>query len=591
MDKKNLTIGVLFLLAAFAIIKFGPRAPQPSPPAPSIGNIRPLAPGQPAPGPSAAPADATFAALETDNAGEHVTHLDNDFIDVALTDQGGAIKSIAFKKYPAELGKPDPYVFNALHVDPMLALVDFPGLDRGTHYTLVSQTAREAVFRAVFENRIEVTRRYVVEPSDTKTGDPYQLRHETVLRNLTGETAPLPRLAVSLGTATPVDVRDFGTYLDTGYSDGSSINFISRNKLQGGGPLSWFGMAPRGPVPYLETTSAIAWASVKNQFFTTILTPDAPGVGLITRRVELPPFPGTTVPAIGITGSVLLAPAPLAPHAQTTLGMNFYAGPKEYKRLANADVFKRDQDKVMEFGMFKFFSELLLNMMTWVHTWAPNWGLAVVLTTLTIKLIFLPFTFAAARSGRRMQQIQPLLKEIREKYKDNPKKFNEAQLALFREHKINPLGGCLPMLITFPFFLGFFRMLLCAPEFRFSSFLWVHDLSAPDTVAYIAGFPIRIMPLLMGATMIYQMSLVPQPTMGDQTQAKMMRFMPFIYIVFCYQYSCALSLYSTINGLFAIIQQLLINRMKNDGDPTHTAGAARPAGGKPLKNVSPVRKK
>jgi len=591
MDKKNLTIGILFLLAAFVIIVFGPRAPQPSPPAPSIGRIGPLTPATPAANPSTSPADATFAALETDSAAEHVIHLANDFIDVALTDQGGAIKDVAFKKYPSELGKPDLYTFNALHADPMLALVDFPGLDRETRYTLVSHSAREAVFRAVFENRIEITRRYTIEPGDTKTGDPYQLRHETVLRNLTGETAPLGTLALSLGTAAPVDVRDFGVYLDTGFSDGSHINFISRTKLQGGGLLSWFGLGPRGPVPFIQTLSPIVWASVKNQFFTSILTPDAPGAGLVTRRVELPPFPGSTVPAIGITGSVLFDTKPLAPHGQESLGMNFYVGPKEYNRLSNADVFKHDQDKVMEFGWFAWFSELLLKIMTWVYGWAPNWGLAVILTTLSIKIIFMPFTFAAARSGRRMQQIQPLLKDIREKYKDNPKKLNEAQLALFKEHKVNPLGGCLPMLITFPFFIGFFRMLMCAPEFRFASFLWVHDLSAPDTVAYLGSFPIRIMPLLMGATMIYQMSLVPQPTMGDQTQARMMRFMPLIYMIFCYQYSCALSLYSTINGLFAIIQQLLINRMKNDGDPTHTSAAARPGAGKPVKNISPAKKK
>ena len=593
MDKKNLTLGALFLIAAFIVMRYGPRPPQPQPPAPNIGSINhPLKPNQAvtAPTPAVSPGDATFAALETDHAGEEVTHLRNNFIDVAFTNQGGAIKDVAFEKYPDELGKSAPYVFNALHADSMLALVDFPGLDRGTHFTLVSHSAREIVFRTVFENRIEVTRRYSIEPSDAKTGDPYQLRHETVFRNLTGETAPLPRLALSLGTAAPVDVHDFGTYLDTGYSNGRSVSFISRAKLQGGGLLSWFGLAPHGPVPFIQTLSPIVWGSVKNQFFTSILTPDQPGVGLITRRVELPPFAGSTTPAVGVTGSVLFDVKPLPPHGKTTLALNFYVGPKEYSRLSNPEVFKHDQDKVMEFGWFGWFSELLLKIMTWMHRWAPNWGLAIILTTFSIKLIFMPFTFAAARSGRRMQKIQPQLKEIREKYKDNPKKLNEAQIALFREHKVNPLGGCLPMLITFPFFIGFFRMLMCAPEFRFASFLWVQDLSAPDTVATIAGFPIRVMPLLMGATMIFQMRLVPQPTMGDQTQAKMMRYMPLVYMIFCYQYSCALSLYSTVNGLFMIVQQLFINRMRDDGDPTHAPGGAR-SGGKPLKNVTPVRKK
>ncbi len=594
MDKKNLTIGVLFFLAAFAILFFGPHAPQPSPPTPSLGRIANPLPANQAAGnaaPSASPSDATFAALETDDTTEGVTHLGNDFIDVAFTDRGGAIKNIALKKYPTAIRNPAPYVFNELHVNPMLALVDFPGLDRGTHYTLVSHTEQEIIFRTVFENRIEVTRRYVIEPGNTKTGDPYQLRHETTFRNLTAETTPLPRLTLSLGTAAPIDARDFGIYLNTGYSDGSSVNFIARSKLQGGGFFS-----RSDPLPFIQTTAPIVWASVKNQFFTSILTPDEPGTGLITRRVELPPFPGSLVPDIGVAGNVLFDLKPLAPHEETKLGLDFYVGPKEYNRLANPDVFKHDQDKVMEFGMFKFFSELLLKIMTWVHGWAGNWGLAIILTTLIIKICSLPFTIASARSTRRMQKIQPLLKEVREKYKDNAKKLNEAQLALFKEHKVNPVGGCLPMLITFPFFIGFFSMLRSASELRLAPFLWVKDLAAPDTIAHLAlpfSLPLvgnvinlNLLPLLMGATMIYQMRLVPQPTM-DNAQARMMRFMPLMYVAICYNYSCALSLYSTINGLFTIVQQLFINRMKDDGDPTH----APVTGGKSLKNVTPARKK
>ncbi|HSY53891.1 MAG TPA: YidC/Oxa1 family insertase periplasmic-domain containing protein [Opitutaceae bacterium] len=585
MDKKNLTIGILFFLAAFVILRVAPHAPQPAPSPDRIANPFPAnQAGAAANAPSASPSDATFAALQKDAAGETITHLANDFIDVAFTDYGGAIKDVALRKFPAEVGRADPYVFNALHVEPMLAFVDFPGLDDGTRYTLVSQTEREIVFRAVFENHLEVTRRYVLEPSDTKTGDPYQLRHETVFRNLKAETTPLPRLTLSLGTAAPVNFRDLGFYLDTGYSDGNSVSFIARAKLQGG---SFFGFNRTDPLPFIETLSPIAWATVQNQFFTSILTPDEPGTGLITRRIELPPFPNSTVPDIGITGSALFDVKPLAPNGEIKLGMDLYVGPKEYSRLANADIFKHDQDKVMQFGkVFGFFSELLLKIMSWVHSWAHNWGLAIVITTLAIKTIFLPLSFAMARSARRMQKIQPLLQALREKYKGNPQKLNEGQLALFKEHKVNPLAGCLPMLIQLPFFFGFFAMLRSASELRLAPFLWVQDLSAPDTIGHINGFAINILPLLMGATMISQMFLVPQPATMDKTQAKMMRFMPLMYVVFCYNYSCALALYSTINSLFTIGQQILINRMKDDGDPTHA-----PAGGKPIKNVTPQKKK
>jgi len=210
--------------------------------------------------------------------------------------------------------------------------------------------------------------------------------------------------------------------------------------------------------------------------------------------------------------------------------------------------------------------------MSLVHSWVHNWGAAIIITTLTIKTIFMPLSFRMARSARRMQKIQPLLQALREKYKGNAQKMQEGQMALFKEHKINPLAGCLPMLIQMPFFIGFFTMLRSASELRLAHFLWVKDLAAPDTIAHIGSVPINILPLLMGATMMSQMFLVPQPATMDKTQASMMRFMPLMYVWFCYNYSCALALYSTVNSLFTIFQQVLINRMKDDGDPTHAPG-------------------
>jgi YidC/Oxa1 family membrane protein insertase len=216
----------------------------------------------------------------------------------------------------------------------------------------------------------------------------------------------------------------------------------------------------------------------------------------------------------------------------------------------------------------------------------PNWGVAIILTTLTLKIVTLPLTLKASRSMKRMQKFQPEIQALREKYKDNPQKMQTATMELYKEHKVNPMGGCLPMLIPIPFFFGFFQMLQSASELRFAEFLWARDLSAPDTVLTVYGFPLNIMPLLLGTTMLVQMRLVPQPATVDNTQAKVMKFMPLIFMVFCYSYSCALSLYSTINALFTIGQQLFINRLKDDDPVTAKSGP----GGKPLKNVTPKKK-
>jgi YidC/Oxa1 family membrane protein insertase len=187
-----------------------------------------------------------------------------------------------------------------------------------------------------------------------------------------------------------------------------------------------------------------------------------------------------------------------------------------------------------------------------------------------------------------MQKIQPEMKLIREKYKDNPQKQQSATMDLFKKHKVNPMGGCIPVLITLPFFYAFFRMLQSCAELRFAHFLWAHDLSAPDTVFTVAApvigsLNINILPLIFVATIAVQMRLTPQPTV-DNAQMKMMKYMPFFMLLIYYSYSCALSLYSTINGLFTIGQQLVINRIKDTDD------VAPAAPGRPTKNVTPRKR-
>lgn len=606
MDKKNFTIGVILMLAAFASLYFSqkltPAPTQPAtPPAQAPATTPTGTPTAPVAAPKVNPLNTSIAAaVVKDAAGTSLTLLANSYVEVRLTNFGGAIREVAFRKrdakdrliYPELRKGGEPFVFNQLHADPMLAYTDLPGLDRSVAFELVSRSATEVVYRTVFENRVEVTRRYSLpDPADPKS-DPYQLRHETTFRNLTDQTIPLPRLALSLGTTAPISSHDYGLQLATGYSDGKDQHFVERSKLEGGGFLSWIGFGSRDPLPFIASAGPVRWASVSNQFFTAILTPDAPAAGLVTRRVELPAFPDAPgTPTYGITGVTQFDVPALAPGAEARLTMSLYVGPKEYSRLANTDVFTADQDKVMNFGMFRFFSQLLLTIMTWVHGWMVDlsptwaWGWAIVITTLILKIVFLWPTLAASKSAKRMAKIQPEMQALREKYKDNPQKMQQATMELFKKHRVNPMGGCLPILITLPFFFGFFQMLQSTAELRYAPFLWSADLSAPDTVAHVFGFPINILPLLMGATMIIQMRLTPTPT-TDNVQAKIFKFMPWIFTAFCYWFSGALALYSTVNGIFTIGQQLVVNRMKDDPLPP----APTPASGKPVKNVTPKKK-
>ena len=589
MDKKNTVIGVLLLIGAAASFYLSARyAPQP-PPAPVVTSSgttgNPLARNEaPAAGPAHSPGNATLSATIAPATGTAKTvELSNDYIVAKFTDLGGAIDSVGLKKHTAVKGEPALYTLNAVHAAPALSFADFPGVDLNTRYELVSQSSSEVVYHAVVDNRLEVTRRYTLKSA--AAGDPYQVRAETTFRNLSDKMLPLPRAALSLGTAAPISDQDFGLYLNVAYYDGSSAAYIKRGELEGGGFLTNFGIGSKADLPFIEKTVSVQWAAVKNQFFAAIFTPDQPGTGVRVERVKLDPAAAPdNKRAYGVTGYLIVDLKSLAAGASSTWAGTYYAGPKEYSRLADADHFAHNEDLVMEFGrFFGFFSKMLLTLMTWVHKFIPNWGWAIVVTTLLLKTVFVPFTIAASRSSKRMQKLMPLVTALREKHKDSPAKANEAMMKLYKENKVNPLGGCIPILITIPFFIGFFSMLQSASELRFAPFLWAPDLAAPDTVAHIFGLPLNIMPLLMGATMILQMRLTPTPT-TDNAQATMMKVMPWIFTFICYNFSCALALYSFVGNVFTIGQQLIINRLP---EPALPAGPG-PDG---MKNVTPKKKK
>ena len=594
MDKRNTFIGALLFVAAFFILVYNQRHAQPPS---SPAEIRHEVTRQIASeaGPAAAPSspeEPAFQTAQAEHAGASVTRLANSFVEVTFTDFGGAIRDVAFKKYPAAQGRPDPFVFNQLHAEPMMAIAGVPGLDRSSRYELVSDTGGEVVYRAVLDGRLEVTRRYVLSPDKGAATDPYIVRCVTTLRNLTDKPADPMRLALSIGTAAPSNALDNGLQLTTEYSNGKDQTLVRRSSLEASGGLLGFGA--HGTKAVISGSGPILWATVKNQFFASILTPDQPGAWLETRRVKLlGQLPDADPRAYGITGEVDFDLAAVPAHGEATLAGDLYVGPKEYPRLSNGDVFKRDQDRIMDFGnsIFRFCAAILITLMTWIHGGVSNWGVAIVLTTLTLKIVFLPVTLAQARTARRTQKIMPELKAVREKFKDNPQKQQAATMELYKKHKVNPVAGCIPMLLTIPFFFAFFRMLQSAAELRFAHFLWASDLSAPDTVLTVAApiigsLNINVLPIVLTLVAFVQMRLTPQPTV-DNAQMKMMKFMPIMFLLFYYSWSCALSLYSTVNGLFMIGQQLVINRMKDTGDP-----ADLPQGkpGKPVKNVTPRRR-
>ena len=233
--------------------------------------------------------------------------------------------------------------------------------------------------------------------------------------------------------------------------------------------------------------------AVKNQFYTTIVTPlditpdgQEPAAREIWRGVSTSRSP-RRMPPTRCRRSTASRPRSAcrdcrSPPAKRRRGtFQIYAGPKFYSRL---DRLGHEEEKVMDFGKFKVVSIALLAMMNTFKSWLGNYGLAIILLTLIVKGVLFPLQNKANKSMKRMSALQPKMAELREKYKDDPARINTETMKLYKEHGVNPLGGCLPMLIQMPIFFGFLYMLYTAAELRNAHFLWVHDLSQPDTVAH-----------------------------------------------------------------------------------------------------------
>jgi YidC/Oxa1 family membrane protein insertase len=323
--------------------------------------------------------------------------------------------------------------------------------------------------------------------------------------------------------------------------------------------------APRSE--YLAGSNNVVWAAAHNQFFALMAMPKEPVAQIIVRPVSLPQFPNIEpipgAPALrGIQTALVYPTTNLVAHQAVERQIVFFAGPKEYRLLARiGDQFQNQADLVMNFGkFFGFFAKTLLLAMNWLHDVTRlGYGGTIVLITVLIKVVFWPLTAASTRSMKRMQVLAPEMAALKEKYKDDMQKFTQKQWELYRKHKVSPMSGCLPMAIQMPVFFGFFTMIRSAIELRGARFLWIADLSKPDTLFMIPGtaFPFNLLPLLMGGSMLWQSHLTPPSPGMDPTQAKMMRYMPLMFLVFLYTYSSGLALYWTVNNVLTIVQTKL----------------------------------
>ncbi|MBM3353415.1 MAG: membrane protein insertase YidC [Betaproteobacteria bacterium] len=254
----------------------------------------------------------------------------------------------------------------------------------------------------------------------------------------------------------------------------------------------------------------------------------------------------------------LLMPAPaIAPGGSAQLVAPLYVGPQEQRRLQAAAT---GFELVVDYGWLTIIAWPLFAVLEFFHQLTGNWGVAIILLTVTIKLLFFPLSAASYKSMAKMKLITPRLTKIREMYEHDRNKMNQAMMELYRTEKINPLGGCFPILVQIPVFIALYWVLLAAIELRHAPFmLWIQDLSALD--------PYYVLPVLMTITMVIQTKLNPVPP--DPVQAKVMLFMPYVFSVFFFFFPAGLVLYWLINNILSILQQWQIQRMFERDKPAH----------------------
>jgi YidC/Oxa1 family membrane protein insertase len=245
----------------------------------------------------------------------------------------------------------------------------------------------------------------------------------------------------------------------------------------------------------------------------------------------------------------------IPPNQSGSFKYNLFIGPKDYTLLKKQGILL---EEAIEFESFipglKWLSIGLLMFIKFLYQFISNYGVAIIILTILIKLIFWPLGTISYRSMKEMQKLQPKLNELKEKYKDDQAKIGQETMALYRAHKVNPLSGCLPILIQIPVFIGLYNTLLYAIELRQSPFFWwIQDLSAKD--------PYYITPIIMGATQFIQQKMTP--TVGDPTQAKIMLIMPVVFTFIFLNFPAGLVIYWLLNNILSIGQQIYINKKIN----------------------------
>jgi YidC/Oxa1 family membrane protein insertase len=528
---------VIFLVASVAIVYlftlFGHPPPLPTvvpqqATAPAVPGSAPTPAAPPPVGPGEAPAQATAPPQPAST----VT-IDTPLYRATISTAGGGLTDWELKRYTETINGSDPVVLYPPEGRPPVSAplsVEIPGIDA----TLLNEAL------------------YHLEGSDARLDKDHpsarvRLTASLPLKDGSGRTVTVDKEFLFHSDTYRVDL----TFKVNGLNGPYRVTLGDSFGLHvGQGPLQRF-IGHRGAVSLigdklvmdkpdkLDTstvvhTGDVHWTAIEGKYFVAALIPTMPVGEATVARAD------TT----GISAALALQPG-------RREEMVLYAGPKEYKALT---ALHAGLEQTIDFGWFmfgsltlvRFIAKPLFLLLQFLYDFTHNYGIAIILLTALIKLCFVPLTHKSYTSMKAMQALQPKMAELQKKFKDDKERFNKELFQLYKTHKVNPLGGCLPMILQIPVFVAFYNILYSTIELRHAPFFWwIHDLSDKD--------PYYVLPLVMGATMFIQQKI--QPSAMDPKQARMMLFMPVIFTFMFLQFPSGLVLYWLVNNLLTIVQQ------------------------------------
>lgn len=590
MNKKDLPVFLVLiaLVILFPIIdrKFiAPMFPKKAPPPAATNAVArataPAVPGatnaavqtppelraapEPAPGATNAAAAAAAAAAEPPSPGDGRTvALTNADVALTFSTRGAGLVGVRIVSQRRSVDpKSSPVEFD-FSAEPALSYEGIPGLGAAYDFDVKpGENGRSLTFERRSAAGLKVVRTvslaaagYLVDVRDEFRAEgaaPVEIKRAGLrlgsLHDLPGETRQSGIAFLGIDTLSPGErVKNWGAKLPGRFKEAAAEQNL-----------------PKAPVELrralLSPGTPADWVAVKNKYFVQILKPDERFVAIDTdlRRQVLPKEADPTYkPAVvlqSVSAVAFCLERTLLPGGEPFVrNLSYYIGPKKYDELNRLD---SQRVEVMEFGMWGAIGKILLRTLNWIYAAIGNYGVAIMLLTIIVRVLFWPLTHKSTQSMKRMAEVQPLVNELRAKYKDNPQRQQKEIMQLYRERKINPLGGCLPILIQIPVFIALFVVLRSAIELRFAPFLWVRDLSEPENLlagVLPFGLSLNILPLLMTATQVWQQKLTPSA--GDPMQQKMMTWMPVIMLLFFYSFASGLVLYWTTNQVLMIVQLL-----------------------------------